>query len=209
MTRALAAGAEAIEPVLTVEDALSRAAEPGAVVLAGERRGVLIDGFDLGNSPDEFTAQAVRGRRVVMTTTNGTRALLGCSRAGLVLAGALVNASAVVEKLAETTGPVHLICAGTDGFPSLDDELTAGALVDRLLKARPELVPDTAAKDRREAWLRASATPETLLAAMRSSSGGSNLVEIGAGADIELACRVDTVPVVGKYEPGTGLIRVC
>ena len=131
---ALAAGATEVTTFLEVADAL-RAAEAHAgdepLMLGGERDGVIIPGFDLGNSPAEYTAQEVFGARVLFATTNGTRALAHARLARRVLVGAIVNLSALVESLQEEQS-VHLLCAGTGGHVTREDQLAAGAIVDAL-----------------------------------------------------------------------------
>src|SRR3954469_17118877 len=123
--RALAAGAREVVPFVTIEDALAAAEKVGRanVVLGGERRGVLIPGFDLGNSPGEYTPARCKRVTVVLTTTNGTRALLRAAEGERVLVGAFVNYSAVCEQLRADGRPVHIVCAGTDGEVSLEDTL--------------------------------------------------------------------------------------
>ena len=88
-------------------------------------------GFDLGNSPCEFTPETVAGRTIVFTTTNGTQALLICTAAERVLIGSFVNFSAVVKEL-DGELPIHLLCAGTRGRVTREDVLFAGALVEKL-----------------------------------------------------------------------------
>jgi 2-phosphosulfolactate phosphatase len=113
---ALASGAIQVIPCLEVDEArLVAAVEvPGSTVLGGERGGLPIPGFGLGNSPREYTRQRVGGKTVVFTTTNGTRALLRCKAARRVLIGAFVNHSAICRELADEAD-FALLCAGTDG----------------------------------------------------------------------------------------------
>lgn len=136
MVAALASGAQAIVPVATIEEALSlRAARPG-LLLAGERDGLRIGAeltggveFDLGNSPREFTPERVAGRTIVMTTTNGTRALDACAGARAVLASSFLNLGATLAWLAaERPEQLVLVCAGTFEEPALEDIAAAGAL---------------------------------------------------------------------------------
>src|SRR3989339_400165 len=124
---ALNAGAAEIIPCGEVEQARALAADfpREEVVLGGERGGLPIDGFDLGNSPSEYTPDRVAGRTIVFTTTNGTRAMMRCRKAGRVLIGAFVNASAVAEQLVGCER-ISLLCAGTEGEYSRDDILMAG-----------------------------------------------------------------------------------
>src|SRR2546423_1168480 len=104
MVTALGNGAEAIMPVQQISEALEIKARQPDVLLAGERKGVRIEGklsggipFDFGNSPREFTPEKVRGKRIVTTTTNGTRALRACAKARLALASSFLNLQATVE----------------------------------------------------------------------------------------------------------------
>ncbi len=98
---ALAAGAKTVIPCGEIEKARLIAAKfsPDEIILGGERGGMPIEGFDLGNSPEEYTPVRVRGKTIIFTTTNGTRALLHAKKAKQILLGAFVNASVVVERL--------------------------------------------------------------------------------------------------------------
>lgn len=106
-------------------------AERHGALLGGERESVRIDGFDFSNSPGEYTAERISGRRLVMTTTNGTQAILAARDAERVLLGAFVNADAVAAKVCGT-GRVSFLCAGTHGRFSTEDALAAGAIIARL-----------------------------------------------------------------------------
>ncbi len=127
------------------------ARRPGDVVLGGERRGLKIEGFDLGNSPAEYTSESVGGKDVVLTTTNGTKALSHARQSAQIYVGAFVNLSAVCAKLSESMH-VDLLCAGTDGQITREDVLLAGAVVARLTE-QPYWTPDDPALIARDAWL--------------------------------------------------------
>ncbi|MBT8397581.1 MAG: 2-phosphosulfolactate phosphatase [Gemmatimonadetes bacterium] len=101
LVEALANGAKAIFPTLSTEEAVKLASSLGRedTLLCGERKGLKVEGFDLGNSPAEFTAEVVGGKQLVMTTTNGTRAFAAVEAADRVLAASFLNLSAVVEAL--------------------------------------------------------------------------------------------------------------
>ncbi len=138
MVTALAHGAEAIQPVADISEALAlRAAHP-EVLLAGERNGLRITraltgsvDFDLGNSPREFTPEKVRGKTIVMTTTNGTRALRACARAQRVLAASFLNLAATADAVrACRPQKLLLVCSGTLEQAAYEDALGAGALCD-------------------------------------------------------------------------------
>ncbi|MBN2218320.1 MAG: 2-phosphosulfolactate phosphatase [Pirellulales bacterium] len=216
---ALAAGAREIIPCENVDRAKSLAAElpPADVLLGGERHALRIDGFDLGNSPAEYTVEAVAGRTIVFTTTNGTRALARCSRAARVLVGAPVNASAVVAELSGVA-QVHLLCAGTDGEISYDDILFAGLLVDRLAqRGDPPYALNAQAVTARETWIQAfplplslgaePLPPERLAAKLRDTAGGRSLVAARLEADILDAAQIDRHDVVPELDLQTNRIR--
>ncbi|HEU5322572.1 MAG TPA: 2-phosphosulfolactate phosphatase, partial [Methylomirabilota bacterium] len=137
---ALANGCAGVVPVADAEEARRRAAaEPGALV-AGERRGEPLAGFDLGNSPLEFTAERVGGRTVIFTTSNGTRALLRARDAPAVGVAALVNVSAAAAWARAEGRDVLVLCAGERGARSLEDLVCAGLLVERVAAAAPAAV---------------------------------------------------------------------
>jgi 2-phosphosulfolactate phosphatase len=131
---ALAAGAARVLPVAEVEDALKvyKGYGAGEALLCGERGGNPIPGFHLGNSPLEYTPEVVRGKTLVMTTTNGTRAILAAVGAARLALGAMANASAVAAAAVASGLDVTIVCAGTKGFFTLEDILTAGAIVDAM-----------------------------------------------------------------------------
>jgi 2-phosphosulfolactate phosphatase len=213
ISAALAAGAECVVPCLDVEEARSVAASIGpSAVLGGERGGVRIDGFDLGNSPAEYTRESVGGRTIVFTTTNGTRALAVCGGAERVLLGALVNLSAVCRVLADCPR-VELVCAGTRGEMTREDALAAGAFVVRLRQAAGE--ERVALNDQAQLvasdWLRTTSGAggqAALIEALRQSRGGRNLAAIGQDGDIALAAAIDSLDVVPRFDAGTGRITV-
>jgi len=140
MVTALSNGAEAIIPVSEISEALAiRKKQPG-VLLGGERDGVRIRAaqaggvdFDFGNSPREYTAEKVRGKTIVSTTTNGTRALHSCAHAKMILACTFANLNATADFIAKLkVDELLLICAGTYEEAAYEDPLAAGALCDLL-----------------------------------------------------------------------------
>ncbi|MBX3388523.1 MAG: 2-phosphosulfolactate phosphatase [Phycisphaeraceae bacterium] len=210
---ALASGARAVYPVLTVDDALVAAEKmihsgipKEDIILGGERGGVLIPGFDLDNSPLAYTADRVRDKAVVFTTANGTSTLLHAREASIVLVGALTNVDAVCRAVATDPRDVHIICSGTRGEISLDDCIAAGAMVDRLRDAGRELGSDDSGQVCLRNWHEAARTG--ILDAMRVSRGGRNLVKLGFEADIEFCSRVDGVPVLPRYDAQSGTITL-
>lgn len=202
---ALGAGAEKVLPCLEVAEAreLARTRRQSGenVLLGGERGGLPIAGFDLGNSPLEYTPERVGGRPLVFTTTNGTRALMRCIGASRVLLGAFVNLSGVLRAI-EGEEQVHVLCAGTEGEPSWEDSLFAGAVVDALCRegAGHRIDLNDSARLARSGWRSVqgsgSDSAAGLVEALRLGRGGRNLLDIGRGDDIDFCSRVDSVPVV-------------
>ncbi len=128
IVQAFDAGVKMVHPCLEVKEAFRLAEEIGpSAVLGGERHGVRIDGFKLGNSPTEYTADVLDQRVLVITTTNGTRALRHCHLAGRMLVGSFTNLTELVTRIG-TVSDLHVLCAGTDGVISREDVLFAGAL---------------------------------------------------------------------------------
>jgi 2-phosphosulfolactate phosphatase len=209
---ALAAGARAVIPCLTVDDAWRRAEQlpAGNAVLAGERRGLPIEGFGLDNSPGEFTPESVGGKTVILTTTNGTRALLHARAARRIVVGALANLSAVCSTLDNADVDVH--CAGTDGQASDEDMLVAGAIVERLATGGAWTL-STDAEEARKRWREVSGGDgrdfqQAVVEALRASRGGQNLIAIGMARDIEWAARIDRFAIVPRFDPAAGEITL-
>lgn len=138
MATALSNGAATIVPVADIAEALRLRQQRPEVILAGERNGLRILAdltgsipFDLGNSPCEFTPEKVRGKTIVMTTTNGTRALRACARAKKVLLGSFLNLRATADSLRRENPPhLLLVCSGTHQEAAYEDVLGAGAFCD-------------------------------------------------------------------------------
>ena len=101
-------------------------------VLCGERNTLPPPGFDLGNSPSQFDPIAHVGSTIFMSTTNGTRAIVAAKSAAALFIGALANANAVAKKVSAEGHDITLLCAGSDGQPSMEDLLGAGAVIDGL-----------------------------------------------------------------------------
>ena len=194
MISALAAGCKAVRPCAEVEEARELAGQMrvGRVLLGGERGGVAIPGFDLGNSPREYTAKLCRGTTLVLTTTNATHALLRAAEAERVLVAGFVNYSAVCEQLQADARPVHIVCAGTEGEVTLEDTLLAGAFIEFLCEKFDARLNDSA----RLAWDCFENHGRMLQSALEISRGGVNLLELGYDEDIRAAAQVDQFALV-------------
>jgi 2-phosphosulfolactate phosphatase len=198
---ALANGARSVVPFETPDDAITRSKhlDRSEVVLAGERRNKRIEGFDLGNSPLEFTAGAVSGRNIFMTTTNGTRALGGLQGARDIVLASYVNHSAVTAMLraASRDSDIVIVCAGEEGHFSLEDAACAGRYVRAITKQNATIDTNDAAVacaliDRKYG--------DNIEKIFKDSSHGKALAEAGFGDDLVACAAVDSHPVVPIYQ---------
>jgi 2-phosphosulfolactate phosphatase len=213
MTSACAAGVAQILPCLEVAEARrqsERLRKEGhdSVLLGGERGGALIPGFDLGNSPAEYTAERIRGKSLVFTTTNGTRALMRCVGASRVIVGCFANLGAVAQALAGER-VIHVMCAGTDGEVSWEDTLFAGALVEAIQRNRALRMNDSSLLAM-NVW-RSIGGPEIstvgLAETFRLGIGGQNLLAIGRQEDLRLAAQRDQNDCVPELDLSSWVIR--
>ena len=206
IVHALAHGATGILPCESVEQAREAVAglDRNRVLLGGERGGERINGFDLGNSPLEYSPDVVRGKTVVFTTTNGTKALRQCESAARVLIGTFVNRAALVRVLQTDGRPVHVVCAGTDGQLTAEDVLFAGSVA-----AEPGFAPtDVQTEMAIDYHLARSADQTVFRETIRSSRGGRNLLRLGMDADVERAAQLDLFDVVPEWSRRSNMISV-
>jgi 2-phosphosulfolactate phosphatase len=207
---ALFHGAKCLHLATTPEEAREWAArsapeDRSLCLLGGERGGVRLEGFDLGNSPLEYAAERVGGREVIFTTTNGTAAALRARSASAILFGSPVNLSVLVRALAQSQSDIHLICAGTRGGISADDVAAAGLIARQLLTFdHIHAAPD----DSVSLVLAATPTPDQLERALRAGIGGRDLTALGFDADIAAASRIDAAPVIPAVVPAPDRMRV-
>lgn len=195
-------GARAVVPAASIEEALRIANSIGRrdVVLCGERQGIRIEGFDLGNSPSEFTRAAVGDRTIVMTTTNGTHVLTSLPAAGSVYVGALVNLSAVAKQLKTDDGEPLVVCAGRGGRVSVEDALCAGLLVEAYLKRNRGKKGSKTVAELGDGAVAALALARehgpVSTRFLRETAAGRALDKIGQGNDVKLCGAVDSIPEV-------------
>lgn len=198
--QALSNGCSGIYPVETVEEAHRLGAQDPGLLLGGERGGVLIPGFNLGNSPLEYTSQAVAGRSIVVTTTNGTRAILAAHGAQHVLLGALINAAALAYGVRHAQKLVF-VCAGTHDRYTMEDVLAAGAIMARLEGLGVTLAPEDAALS---ALLLYRSAKDRLVEVMAQTKHYRFLDSLGEAqrADNAFCLREDTHQVVPQVQAG-------
>ena len=199
ITAALANGAREIIPVASVESAVKISGSLfGEVTLrGGERNGKMIEGFNLGNSPTEYSAATVKGKSIIYCTTNGSVAMSKSRYARSLLVASFVNMSTVANALAERGEDMLLMCAGNLSAPghfSLEDAVCAGMIIHRLEQNGASNLVLTDGS--RAALALYKAHGRSPLKMLRTSDHGVHLTEIGFGDDLKVCAAVDSVPVL-------------
>ncbi|WP_284640451.1 2-phosphosulfolactate phosphatase [Paenibacillus silviterrae] len=198
MLTALANGAKEIYPVETVQQA-KQLYQPG-FLLGGERHCKRIPGFDLGNSPLEYQDNHVAGKTLVITTTNGTRAIEKSAKASHIFIGSLLNARACAMKAAELGKDIAIVCSGTQDVFSLEDGLCAGLIVQELIELAGDGVQ---VNDFGLSMLHAyRQVQDNVLAALQQCSNGKRLMQIGFPEDVAYCSQVNTMPLVAMVQQG-------
>jgi len=204
---ALCAGAAEIRVFGSLEDArFAHARFDGRSILAGEFRCLRAEGFDLGNSPGDFTSDRCAGATIFLATTNGTRAIVKSRAAERLFAAALVNASITAAKLASLDRDVTLVCSGTDGQVAPEDIIGAGAVLLKLLDARSrvDFVSD-GPQSALDSFTKANAAG--FVEPFRQTRGGRNIIAASLDADIDFAAQLDVCPVVAECDVQNLAIR--
>jgi 2-phosphosulfolactate phosphatase len=198
---ALGNGAKTVIPLEGADEVITRSKEfsRSGVKLAGEQKMFPIAGFDLGNSPQHFTHEAVEGKTILITTTNGTRALLGVQGARDIVIASYVNFTAVLAMMkvaASSNTDIAIICAGEEGSFTLEDAACAGRYV-RAIPKRASVVANDAAS---ASVLIEKKYGDNIAKVFKESTHGQALESAGFGDDLAAAAEVDSYPVVPVYQ---------
>ncbi|NJL84384.1 MAG: 2-phosphosulfolactate phosphatase family protein [Chloroflexaceae bacterium] len=200
---ALAAGAEAVQAFSELDHlfAASEAWPAPKRLRAGERGGAKVEGCDLGNSPLDYTRDVVLGKRLFLSTTNGTRALQRVAAAPAVIAAAQINRDATVNYLQQhQPAVVWLVGSGWQGGYSLEDTACAGAI------AAPLLVAGSMEAGNDEVIAAISLYQQwqgQLVALYHHASHGQRLLRLNCEADLDYCAQTDTLDVLPiQQEPG-------
>ncbi len=198
---AFAAGADQVWAMPDLDRAIALKAKQPELILAGERGGIAPQGFDLGNSPREISAAKIQGKTVVLTTTNGTRALAATRGAKQVITGCFLNANAVRDHLLAANRPCILACAGHLAIgsnlaePSAEDRLFAGFLANELANHGFRLGAN--AKGAREEWM--ANGDQSLENRLIGCPHGQSLGQLGFALDIAFAAQWNTSAKVAHF----------
>ena len=188
LVTALGHGARSVRPVASVAEAYALKEQQPHALLAGERHGQALPGFDLGNSPREVTPERVKDRDLILTTTNGTQALSACEGARGIVTASFANLEAVAARLQKIGPPWIIVCAGFEGDFGLDDAIVAGALAEALGQEHAFISLYRAVK-------------HDLAATLLGSSAGQELRKIGLTADIPLCVELNRFALVPTLAP--------
>lgn len=199
---ALANGARSVIPFDSAEEAIKRSKsfERGEYKLAGERRNLMIPGFDLGNSPRDFVREQVEGKTILFSTTNGTAALVSIQGAHEVLVGSFVNFSAVLAmtRAAARGGiDITIVAVGSEKHFSLEDAACAGRFVRAISKRFASFEINDGSKAALLIYRKYAAN---LSALFGDATHGRALVEAGFAEDLAFCSAVDSFPVVPVYQ---------
>lgn len=200
---ALSNDCKEIIPMVEIEEAMNIANnyERDTFLLGGERNTQKIEGFHLSNSPSEYSREVVEGRTIMITTTNGTRAIRKAVDAKLILMAAFMNVEAITDYILtlDEDEDIIFICAGTDGKFTLEDILAAGAVLERLEAKGAHIQLDDLALVSKCMY---EQHKDNLHGVLKSTYHYSRLVEAGLKADIDDCLKMDTAPIVPVCKDG-------
>jgi 2-phosphosulfolactate phosphatase len=198
---ALHNGCRHVTPVPTPEQAfeLREQNADDQMLLCGERGGKKIDGFDLGNSPSEYTPDRIADKTMIFCSTNGSGAVVKCQSAAATFVGGFINLQVLIERLNASNRSLTVLCSGREGRFALEDTICAGMLVERLVSESEYAICNDAALVARLLYKNYAQNIET---AVRVSDHGRYLTVLGFGADISLAVALDSMPVLPVLRDG-------
>ncbi|NLC65682.1 MAG: 2-phosphosulfolactate phosphatase [Clostridium sp.] len=194
---AISNGAKSVIPVTNVEEALKIRNKMENVVLGGERKAKKIDGFDLSNSPLEYSKENIQDKNVILTTTNGTKAITRSSSADKVYIGSLLNAKAVARKVNEENKDIVVVLAGTNDKFSIDDFLAAGAIINDILEIKEYNLTDIA-----KTSLLLFNTNSDLEELISNAYHYNLLLDLGLHGDIKYCLEKDILNIVPEFKNG-------
>ncbi len=191
----LANGVEAIKPVGEVEE--TKALGKKGYLMAGERGGIKVPEFDMGNSPFEYQKDEVKGKKVAISTTNGSQAIIKSEKAQEIIIGAFLNLESIAEYILQSKTDVVIHCAGWKGTPNLEDTLFAGALIDECAEEM-KTIGDSALVAH-QVYI---ANHENLFGIAKQSSHAVRLSGFGIEEDLEFCMTENEYQVVPKLVDG-------
>ena len=195
---ALNNGARAVIPVVDMAEAgrIAEHMDEDTMVTGGERGGVKIDGYHLGNSPLEYTPEVVQGKTVVLNTSNGTSAVAKIKGATDVAIAGLLNLSESIRFARESENDIAIVCSGTSNRVALEDLLCAGYIVHKLWGGKEAFDRSDAAHI---AFSQYSQDKDRLQEAILQSNHARYLIEMGFEEDVAYCSQLDALPLLPVY----------
>ena len=199
---ALANGCRGFIPILSPDKAKKKAQEfeNESVLLGGEREGIKIEGFDLGNSPREYKKEVAKGKTIIFSTTNGVKTLEMVKGAHRIIIGSFLNLQAVCDYCTNYEGDISIICAGRKGKFSLEDTACAGMMINSLKDVFPGDHQEIDAN--LTAQLLYVKFGNNILEILRKSQHGRYLESIGLGEDLKFCSQLDLFHIVPIFRDG-------
>lgn len=198
MVTALKNGCIKVIPVKTVEEAVEIASrDRHNYILGGERNALKIEGFDYSNSPLEYTEETVKGKTVIMTTTNGTQAIKNSESAENIIIASMINGSAVAKKIAKENKDVVFINAGTYGQFSMDDFITSGYIISKIKEMVEVELSDIATTS-----LYVYDNNKDIISFVKEASHYKRILTLGLEDDLKYCLSKDLTDIVPEYNDG-------
>ena len=198
-------GCSKIIPVETIDEAklLATKHNKSDILLAGERFCLKPEGFDLGNSPDDYTVDKVKDKTIIFSTTNGTRALKMAEHADFITTAAFVNAKACAKEVFKAGNDVIVLCAGRSNKTTKEDSACAGLIVELLIKHCEENSVDYDLYDSADIALKFfNYYKYDILGLLRSAEAGRNLIQVNLEKDMTDCAEIDLLPIATEYKNG-------
>ena len=202
MVQAISQGALEILPSASVEEAfqMAKVFPRGSILLGGERESKKVPGFDLGNSPKEYVAERVRGKKLILATTNGTKAFHLVSSGKEILVESFFNIGAVAERCLESGRDLLIFPSGDQGDFSLEDTICGGMLIELIKRKGKKSISLTDASY--SAQILYQRFKDNLLEAFHLSHHGKELISRGFEDDLVYCAQIDITRLVPNLEKG-------
>jgi 2-phosphosulfolactate phosphatase len=199
--KALESGAREVIPVGSIDFAMkiSVHAHGGHTLLCGERNTKIIDGFDLGNSPLEYTKEIIDGKTIILFTTNGSKAIVKAKYSEKLLVASFNNISKIAKHLLQLGNDVEIISSGANGIFCLEDTICAGALVKQMINKNSDIELTDATK---ASLVLNEKYGSNIKKMMKNCQHGKLLMENGFAEDIDFCSTVDNIPQIPYYSGG-------
>lgn len=202
ITTALHSGAREVVPVSSMEFAVkvSSSIFGGQTLLAGERNTLKIQGFNLGNSPSEFSQETVQGKSIILFTTNGSKTIVKAKFSENLFICSFLNLTSVAKKIVELDKDVEIVCAGRNNGFSIEDTVCAGKLIAEIMEQKKDVQLNDASK---AGLVLSRSLGDDILKMMLESEHGDLLVKNGMRADVEFCARLNVLDIVPAYFSGS------